>query len=299
MAKSFLRWAGGKGWLTKTVAPIIVDRLGDGTYYEPFLGSAAMFFAVQPRRATLSDNNKQLINTFRQVARKPEDLQRILRALRSTKKEYYRLRSAAPKTALEGAARFIYLNRNCWGGLYRENRRGEFNVPYGGGTRNHVSLAREPLLQTVASLLRRRNVRLLSCPFEEILQNVGRGDVIYCDPTYRRQTRHHFDRYGANVFDWNDQKRLASLAGKAFGKGALVIVSNASCFSIADLYPNALIIRTSRKKGFGNTNNRAALAEYVFVLDPEQRLEQWLPVGKMIHQPEERMATRGRRVSSG
>src|SRR5882724_3699607 len=285
MAKSFLRWAGGKRWLSKTVAPIIIDRLADGTYYELFLGSAGMFFAVQPRRATLSDNNKQLINAFRQVARKPEDLQRILRALRSTKKEYYGLRNAAPTTALERAARFIYLNRNCWGGLHRENRRGEFNVPYGGGTRNHASLTRGPLLQTVANLLRRRNVRLLSCPFEEVLQNVRRGDVIYCDPTYRRQTRHHFDRYGANVFDWNDQKRLASLAGEAFRKGALVIVSNASCFGVADLYPDALIIRTSRKKEFGNTNNKAALAEYVFVLDPEHRVEQWVPVGKIIRQP--------------
>ena len=129
MAKSFLRWAGGKRWLSKTLAPIIIDFLADGTYYEPFLGSGAMFFAVQPRRATLSDNNKQLINAFLQVSCKPDDLQRILAALRSTKKEYYRIRSAVPKTALEQAARFIYLNRNCWGGLYRENRRGEFNVP--------------------------------------------------------------------------------------------------------------------------------------------------------------------------
>ena len=93
------------------------------------------------------------------------------------------------------------------------------------------------------------------------MQNVGRGDVIYCDPTYRRQTRHHFDRYGASVFDWDDQKRLALLAKKAFAKGALVIISNASCFGIADLYPDALIIRALRKKGFGNTNNKAALAE--------------------------------------
>ncbi len=188
MAKSFLRWAGGKGWLPKTVAPIIVDRLGDGSYYEPFLGSAAMFFAVQPRRAMLSDNNKQLINTFRQVARKPEDLQRILRALRSTKKEYYRLRSAVPKTALERAARFIYLNRNCWGGLYRENRRGEFNVASGGGTRNHVSLAREPLLQTVARLLRRRNVRLLSCPLRRSYRMV---DVEMLSTAIRRPVDKH------------------------------------------------------------------------------------------------------------
>src|SRR5438094_7651972 len=129
--------------------------------------------------------------------------------------------------------RFIYLNRNCWGGLYRENKNKAFNVPYGGGGRNHKSLARGSALEAAAKSLRRKGVRLKVCEFHSILSYAGTGDVVYCDPTYRRQTRDHFDRYGADVFDWNDQKHLASLAQRAFERGALVIISNASCFGIA------------------------------------------------------------------
>ena len=150
------------------------------------------------------------------------------------------------------------------------------------GSRNHKPLARGSALEAAAKSLRRNGVRLKVCEFHSILGYAGTGDVVYCDPTYRRQTRDHFDRYGADVFDWNDQKYLAYLAQRAFEREALVIISNASCFSIADLYPEASIVSSSRKKGIGNGNNGAALVEYIFILDPQRRDHEWACVGQVI-----------------
>jgi len=282
MTKSFLRWAGGKQWLSRRLGPIIASRLHGGTYCEPFLGSGAMFFATQPRSAVLSDTNRELINTFRQVAEYPVQIKLRLARLKTTKTEYHRLRAQHPHTPIARAVRFIYLNRNCWGGLYRENKNGTFNVPYGGGSRNHKPLVRGSVLELAAKSLRRKGVRLKVCEFHSILSYASTGDVVYCDPTYRRQTRDHFDRYGEDVFDWNDQKNLASLAQQAFERGALVIISNASCFGIAELYPDALILSSSRKKGIGNEHNKAALVEYIFILDPQRRDDEWACVGQVI-----------------
>src|SRR5262249_2880081 len=163
----------GKRWLARRLGSIIASRLHDGTYFEPFLGSGAMFFATQPRSAVLSDTNRELINAFRQVAKYPVQIKRRLARLKTNKKEYQRLRSQDPYTPMGRAVRFIYLNRNCWGGLYRENKNGTFNVPYGGGSRNHKALTRGSALETAAKFLRRKGVRLTVCEFDSILSYAG------------------------------------------------------------------------------------------------------------------------------
>jgi len=133
-AEPFLRWAGGKRWLARRIAPLIRLRLL-GVYREPFPGGGSMFFATEPSQAVLSDLNSDLISAWVQVRNNPYELLDLIRALPVDAETYNRVRSERRGSKIERAARLIYLNRCCYGGLYRTNRRGEFNVPFGGGSR--------------------------------------------------------------------------------------------------------------------------------------------------------------------
>ena len=273
----FLRWAGGKRWLSGYLGPILAARLKEnqGTYYEPFLGSASMFFSINPDYAYLSDINRDLIITYRQVANNYSFLKKKLSSLSASKSQYYIMRNLIPSTASERAVRLIYLNRNCFGGIYRENRNGIFNVPYGGGSRNHTSLANNGLLFHASEALSKPGIHLIVSDFEKAIKKASNGDVIYCDPTYQPVTRKHFDRYGKTIFNWADQERLAKAAIDAYSRGALVIVSNGSFEEIEQLYPESILISLVRKKGLGPASTRQKLGEYLFILDPKSAHNEW------------------------
>lgn len=275
-AKPFLRWAGGKRWLAGRLSPLLSARLGStGVYIEPFLGSGAIFFATQPVRALLSDVNEGLITTFEQVARHPRAIITRLSRIPATRREYLRVRRWSPQSALDMAVRFIYLNRNCYGGLHRENQAGIFNVPYGGGERNHLALCSDGAILDASRLLKRPAVKLRTCDFEKVLRLATAGDVVYCDPTYREVTRRQFDRYGRTVFQWRDQERLAGLAREAFERGATVILSNATCNGIRALYQDAAVIEVQRRKGLGPAKSAGTQREFLFVMDPLHDWESW------------------------
>jgi len=265
------------------MAPIFSESLKNGgTYYEPFLGSGAMFFALAPEKAVLSDINAHLIETFRHVARDPKEVICNLSKLLSTKEAYNEIRLKRPDNELDEAVRFIYLNRNSFGGLYRENKNGEFNVPFGGGQRNHNVLLKTGLLERSASLLNKPGIVLQKSDFQAVLKNAGMGDVVFCDPTYRKVDRTHFDRYGQNVFDWKDQMRLYHAALDAYHRGALVVVSNALCPELETLYAEAGILKLMRPKGLGPDRKPQNVEESAFVLDPLRRWSEWKKVGKLI-----------------
>jgi DNA adenine methylase len=250
-----------------------------------------MFFRLAPSRAMLSDLNADLINTFQMVARSPAEIERHLCTLASCRALYETVRESAPHDALERAVRFIYLNRNCWGGLYRENLAGRFNTPWGGGERTHLSMARNGTLTRAAVLLDQRDVRLETCDFEPALDRAGTEDVIYCDPTYRHTTRRRFDRYGQTIFDWKDQQRLAAAVWRAFGRGAMVLLSNASCLGIRELYSGAGLICVHRPKGLAPARSDAQHAEYLFVLDPTEQWANWSRIGTVVRRQNQSLRT--------
>ena len=274
--KPFLRWAGGKRWLAEILRPTVSKRLNESNvYFEPFLGSGAMFFSLQPPKAHLSDLNGDLINTFQQLAENPDKVIKYLLSLPATKDRYYQEREKKCRTALTQAVRFIYLNRNCYGGLYRENRQGIFNVPYGGNGRDHKGICRDNTLLNASLILKQKDVKLLNCDFAISMNKAKEGDVIYCDPTYRKVSRKHFDRYGKDIFSWEDQERLANTAIEAFDRGALVIISNASGNGIRDLYRQGRVAKLIRPKGLGPKNNPKSQVEYLFILDPLELWDEW------------------------
>jgi len=228
----FLKWAGGKRWLIakyKERFPRVTGR-----YYEPFLGGASVFFSLTPRLATLSDANMELIETYKTIRDEPLSVLEELKVYggRHSSTEYYAVRRSSPQSAARKAARFLYLNRTCWNGLYRVNRAGEFNVPI--GTKSSVVLPGEDFLD-IAHIL--ETVSLRCCDFARSIGRARNGDFVYCDPPYTvKHNSNGFVKYNESIFTWEDQERLARSLISASRRGAKFAVSNADHVSIHELY---------------------------------------------------------------
>jgi DNA adenine methylase len=187
----FLRWAGSK----RQILPDLMEAMPEKfeRYVEPFAGSACLFFEICPKQALIGDINNELIRTYRQIKKNVAAVLRSLRRFRSGETEYYKVRSANPAT-MSGprrAARFIYLNRFCFNGLFRTNRLGKFNVPYGGVRSG--KLPTSEILRSCAKSL--TEVKLVSGSFEKTLEQVTTGDFVYLDPPYCISARRVFNEY--------------------------------------------------------------------------------------------------------
>jgi DNA adenine methylase len=228
----FLKWAGGKRWFADRwlhLIPRDYDR-----YVEPFLGSGAIFFALRPAEALLSDLNPDLINCYRAIRDVPNTIaERLAEHQRlHDKAYYYETRAAKPDDPIERAAWFIYLNRTCWNGLYRVNRKNEFNVPI--GTKTSVVLPTDDFLRASRIL---SNVEILNQDFEETLDAVGDGDFVFVDPPYTvKHNLNGFLKYNDKIFSWADQLRLRDAVLRAAARGARILVTNANHVSIREIY---------------------------------------------------------------
>lgn len=261
----FLKWPGGKRWLAPHVAEIVRGALR-GTYYEPFLGGGAVFFHLRPERAVLSDINGDLLNTYAVVHSHPKEVVEAVQAMPVSKMDYYRIREHEPENALERAARFLYLNRTAFGGIYRLNRYGKFNVPF--GDRTPEALWRDRLIESAALALDATDLRVSD--FEAVISTAGDGDVVYCDPTYTvAHSNNGFLRYNEKNFAWHDQQRLARAAGNARERGAMVIISNADHLSIRELYRGEEYLLVERPSNVStDPSRRRSVAESLIILRP-------------------------------
>jgi DNA adenine methylase len=263
----FIKWPGGKRWAARRIAELVSARL-TGSYLEPFLGGGAVFFHLRPPKAVLADVNEDLIATYRMVRRNSGAIIEQLRQFRVTEADYYRIRERDPKDPIARAARFLYLNRTAFGGVYRLNLKGRFNVPYGGGERTPAILWQTEVLDHAASALRKAQLKVSD--FEPILSLARAGDVAYCDPTYTvAHDNNGFVRYNERNFSWSDQERLAAAAGAATSRGATVIVSNAHHASIRELYPAAVFTTLTRiSRVTPNVSLRRPVDELLITLNP-------------------------------
>lgn len=267
MSIPFLKWAGGKRWLAAYVSELLPSHFEN--YIEPFLGSAAMFGAIKPTRALLSDVNEELINTYLQVCDDPAGIEAALQELQGLHSDlyYYAKRAESPTRPLERAARFIYLNRTCFNGIYRVNQRGQFNVPR--GTKNSVVLPNDDFASAAQILARAK----IACQdFEVTISKAQKGDLVFCDPPYTvAHNNNGFVRYNEQMFSWNDQVRLKEALVQASSRGALVLLTNAAHESIRSLYePSGFTcIRIGRQSVIGGGNQyRGSYAEYLIANYP-------------------------------
>ena len=218
---SFLKWAGSKRKLLPRLRDLLPPKYE--RYVEPFAGSACFYFDLEPGAAVLGDINRDLIQTFRQLRRHPTRVARLLAQWERSERDYYRARSQSAETltSAERAARFIYLNRLCFNGIYRVNKRGEFNVPFGGSKSGKVPTL--SLLQDCARLL--RSATLVAGGFEKTIARVRVGDFVYLDPPYRIQARRVFNEYSHSSFSSEDLTRLRSSLEKLDGAGIPFLLS--------------------------------------------------------------------------
>jgi DNA adenine methylase len=232
MLEPFLKWAGGKRWLIHHYADFVPRRFN--RYLEPFLGSGAVFFYLLPHKAILSDSNVELIDTYRTLKEAPQKIHKRLKIFQvlHCPSFYYMMRTSVPNDPIKRAARFIYLNRTCFNGLYRVNRQGMFNVPMGSKTSVEFP---QGYLSAVSKALCHAVLRVSD--FEDIINQAKSDDFLYVDPPYSvMHNTNNFIKYNANLFSWDDQVRLASAIRRATKRGALIMLSNADHRYIRKLY---------------------------------------------------------------
>jgi DNA adenine methylase len=244
--KPFLKWAGGKRLLLGEILPL-AEIASTGRYFEPFLGSGALFFALEPENAYLSDANAELIEVFAAVKDDVEGVIGRLARMVPSEERYYEIRRSRPRSATGKAARFIYLNKTCFNGLYRVNKDGEFNVPYGRHSAQLAVCDREQLRAASAALAA---AELHSGDFAEACAVAQETDFVYFDPPYTTAHKNNgFVEYNAKVFSWRDQQRLAETVRELVHRGVNVMVSNADHPSITRLYgrvPGVRFIKIDR-----------------------------------------------------
>jgi len=229
----FLRWTGSKNWLIKDGIQNYLPKKFNN-YHEPFLGGATLFFYLSPsKKSFLSDLNEELILTYTQLRDNVEEVIGSLKRLRNSESEYYRIRKSKPKTDHSKAAKFIFLNRTSFNGIYRVNSKGEYNVPY--GKRPNVDTITKDNLRQVSNALRGININ--HSDFENVLRNVDRGDLVFLDPPYTiTHENNGFIEYNKKLFSWEDQERLARTVIEIDKHGAYFILTNACHYTINNLY---------------------------------------------------------------
>lgn len=232
-ASPFLKWAGGKGRLLGQYQPLFPQSYE--RYFEPFVGAGAVFFHLAPSEAHLSDVNPELVNAYQVIRDQVAELIETLANYPHDRDFYYALRAQDPATLtpVERAARIIYMNKTCFNGLYRVNRRGQFNVPFG-DYKNPRILDEAGLRAAHAAL---QGVSVTHQGFDAVLAEAKSGDFVYFDPPYHPLSpTASFTSYAADDFGPEDQIRLAAVFRRLDAKGVKLMLSNSETPFIRDLY---------------------------------------------------------------
>jgi DNA adenine methylase len=250
-----LKWAGGKGRLLPKILPFVPNRFDD--YHEPFLGGGAVFFAVRDRIdgvAHLHDLNEQLINVWQRAQQDPSGFLNSMNAFLEHDSEefYYAQRSAEPSTLAEQAARFVYLNQTSWNGLWRVNRWGQFNVPW--GRRPFRGLEPETVSQIAEALV---GASITSEDFRDTLLKPRAGDFVYLDPPYLPLSdTSKFYLYTERRFRAPDLAELADLCQDLTDRGILWMMSNRDTSHVRRLFAANKIIRFTTRRSVAAQNRR-------------------------------------------
>jgi DNA adenine methylase len=231
--RPFLKWAGGKRQLLERLRARVPKSYEH--YFEPFLGGGALFFALRPARGVLSDVNRELIDCYTAVRDDVAGLVRALRERRYDENHYYKVRDAEPSKLplIERAARTIFLNKTGFNGLYRVNRSGKFNVPFGRYAK--PAICDEENLRACSAAL--AGVELVAADFAAVAVRATAGDFVYFDPPYVPLSRTAaFTAYAPGGFDFDAQSRLAAFFGELAHRGVAVLLSNSDVPELRKLY---------------------------------------------------------------
>jgi len=246
-AKPFVKWAGGKRQIVNILLSNVPKSFN--RYFEPFVGGGALLFELKPKKAVISDINEELINAYRVIKGNVDELIESLKKHKNSADYYYSIRAINPKTLnpVERASRFIYLNKTCFNGLYRENSKGEFNVPF--GKYKNPKICDEENLRAVSQFLNSIDIEIFNSDYKETCELTQPGDFIYFDPPYYPVSKtSSFTKYNSKDFSEEDQIELSQIFKELDKKGCYVMLSNSDTEFIRKLYEGYRIqvINTNR-----------------------------------------------------
>lgn len=275
MAEPFVKWAGGKRQLLEEIHARLPKDLDEHKYYEPFVGGGALLFNLEHSNAVINDMNWALINVYRQLQ---GDMGVIVMSLldmmdddlRARGKEYYyEVRTRFNQGLSEHdettpmAAMFIFLNKHCFNGLYRVNRKGEFNVPYN----NSTASSHDPdnMLKILKFL---KSVEIRQGDFEDACRDCTAGDFVFFDSPYAPLKDDSFDSYTKEGFPKEDHERLASLFRRLADRGVRCMLTNHDTPFIRDLYKDFKIETVNVKRSInrnasGRTGTELIVTSYL------------------------------------
>ncbi|MGB5546947.1 MAG: DNA adenine methylase [Polyangiales bacterium] len=238
-AAPFVKWVGGKGRLLSQLRPLLPSGVERMRHVEPFVGGGAFFFSRRPRRALLTDINPNLVATYTAIR---DDVEGVIGGLRRlagshSKERYYQVRERYNQgrrvSGSKRAAMFIYLNKTCFNGLHRVNRKGEFNVPM--GAYKNPRILNEDGLHAASAALQGSDLRCAS--FDTLLENAKPGDFVYFDPPYEPVSETaSFTSYARDGFSRDDQTRLRDVFKALDRRGCKLMLSNSDVPFIRGLY---------------------------------------------------------------
>lgn len=254
---SVIRWAGSKRKLLPLLRVAFEKSGATGRYIEPFAGSGALFFDLQPKKAVLSDANKDLIDALRRLKRNPDDLYSEITSIPIGEESYYLVRNNPCALGISKEARFFYLNRFCFNGIYRTNKSGKFNVPYGGAKTGRIPAIEK--WRQCSTLL--KHARIIRADFATTTnRHVGKGDFVYLDPPYAVSNRRIFKQYSPSEFGMDDVARLREVLLEIDRRGAKFLVSYAQSPETKIISEGWFVVRTQAQRniaGFVEHRRRA------------------------------------------
>jgi DNA adenine methylase len=260
--KPYLKWAGGKRQLLPEIRKHLPADIGSRLYCEPFIGAGAVFFDLLPKKALINDCNTQLIISYRAIKNNVEDLVALLKEHeRKNAKDYYCQKRNLDRdgasfdrlTGAEKAARFIYLNKTCYNGLYRVNSRGLFNVPY--GRYKNPLICEEPVLRQISAYLNANDISITNDDFEKAVSAADENCFVYFDPPYHRLKATGFTGYQADGFGEREQERLEKVFTELTNRNVKCLLSNSDTEFIRRLYQEYEIIPVQAKRAINSDSS--------------------------------------------
>jgi DNA adenine methylase len=264
-ARPFIKWAGGKSQLLPKISDLLPPKSQIGRYFEPFLGGGAVFFHLQHPKSFLSDTNQELVELYEIVKNNVEELIKALKVHKNEHDYFYEIRAqdSSKLSAIKRAARFIYLNKTCFNGLYRVNSKGGFNVPFG-RYKNPAICDAEGLR---ASSMALKNAKITHGDFQSILAKAKPTDFIYFDPPYQPLNKtSSFTSYTSGKFGEDEQKKLANIYKELAERGCFVMLSNSDTPLIRELYKDFYIYEIQASRAINsNAKGRGKITELLVI----------------------------------
>lgn len=268
-----LKWVGGKRQLLQDITQYIPEK--HSTYYEPFLGGGAVLFELQPAKAVVNDINEELINVYNAIRDDVEGLIDDLKKHRNEADYFYEIREKDRDrenynklSDIEKASRIIYLNKTCYNGLFRVNRHGEFNTPF--GRYQNPNIVNEDTLRAVSNYFNKANITFKCGDFEEAVKGIRKGSFVYFDPPYDPVSdSSNFTGYDRGGFDRDEQIRLKKLCDKLNERGVKFLLSNSATEFILDLYKDYDIKIVQAKRTINSKGDKRGEVNEVLVKNYE------------------------------